>query len=287
MSDSAKKNREARIRRHRRVRKKVKGTAELERYLGEVKGKGERSSAEIDGLMRKLRDEQPIQLCLDQEVARVRGLDLLSSTHPLVRAALRVRPDTEARYGTAAITVGVDAGVPAGTYLLLTAVSDWKGLRPSTELWTSAVAIGDGNDRYSEQVASAFLAAVAAGSVEQHPMAAAGDVEHALLLADRTLTRRRDVEEQRRREDNEATVELRRTSLVQSHERKVRQVESAIASLQSSGNERMIPLQRSQIVASERRLAEALRDLDRSRNCSLTLEHLSVCVLEVNVDDRA
>lgn len=265
----------------------VKGTAELERYLGEVKGKGERSAAEIDGLMRKLRDEQPILLCLDQEIARVRGLDLLSSTHPLVRAALRVRPDTEARYGAAAITVSVESGAPAGRYLLLTAVSDWKGLRPSTELWTSAVAIDDGDDRYSDQVASGFLAAVAAGTVEQQPMSDTGDVEHALLLADRTLTRRRDSEEQRRREDNEATVELRRTSLVQSHERKVRQVESAIATLQSSGNERMVPLQRSQILASERRLAEALRDLDRSRNCSLTLEHLSVCVLEVHVDGAA
>jgi len=262
----------------------VKGTAELERFLAEVKGKGERSAAEIDGLMRKLRNEQPIVLCLHQEIARVRGLDLLSSTHPLVRAALRVRPDAEARFGGASIVVSPTAGVPGGTYLLLTAVSEWTGLRPSTELWTSAVRMDDGNDEASEQVAAAFLAAVAAGSVQPRPVDDSGDIEQALFFADRLLTRRRDREEERRRDDNEATVGLRRTSLVQSHERKIRQVMAAIATLEASGNDRMIALQRSQIVASERRLEDALRELENSRNCSLTLEHVSVCVLEVTVD---
>ena len=263
------------------------GTAAMERQLVEVKGQGERSSTEIDVLLRKVRDEQPIRLCTDQETARARGMELLSATHPLVRAALRVRPDMEARFGTASITVAPDAGVEEGRYLILVAVSEWAGLRPSTELWTAAVSVADGNDACSTQLGAAFLAAVASGTMSPAVDVSTPDLRSALTMADRVLTRQRDHEDQRRRQDNHATISLRRSSVTQSHERKVRQVESAIATLTASGNTRMIPLQQSQIRASERRLDEALRALDVSESCGLTLEHLAVGLVEVSVRDSA
>ncbi len=51
----------------------LRGTLEMEQHLRAVEGlHGERSAAELDELARKLRDEQPITLSLDQETARTK-----------------------------------------------------------------------------------------------------------------------------------------------------------------------------------------------------------------------
>jgi len=260
----------------------LRGTADLEHHLSEVRGVGERSAEEIERLARRLRDEQPIILSIDQEQARERGLDLLSTTHPLVRAALKVRPDVEARFGEVTVRVhGGETSAPPGQYLNLVAISNWKGLRPSTELWTTTVRLDGNAASDNDAVSNAFLSALASGDLAPSRHLPGVDIERALALAERDMTHRRDAEEQRRRADNLATIELRRTSLRQSHDRKVRQVRSTIETLRAAGNERMIPLQQSQITASERRLEEALRRLDDSEECSLTLEHLAVCIVEV------
>jgi hypothetical protein len=179
------------------------------------------------------------------------------------------------------LALAAESGVPPGRHLLLAAISEWTGLRPSTELWATAVALSDSGAEHSEAISAAFLAAVAAGTLGIAGSVSARDVQPALRSADRALTRRRDAEDQRRREDNEATIEVRRTSLTQSHQRKVRQVEAAIATLTANGKDRMVALQRTQIKASERRLQDALRQLEESQDCSLALEHLAVCVVEV------
>jgi superfamily II DNA or RNA helicase len=260
----------------------VRGTAELERHVFEVRGVGERSLEEIERLARRLRDEQPIVLSVDQQDARVRGLDLLSTTHPLVRASLRVRPDVEARFGAVKVRVdGNELSPPAGRYLSLVAVSNWSGVRPSTELWSTTVPLSGGVVPDADRVSDALLSALAAGELEAWTATVNASVESALAMAERDMMRRRDSEETRRRTDNAATVELRRMSVQQSHERKLRQVRAAIETLRMSGNERMVSLQESQISASERRLAEAFRKLEESERCSLTLEHLAVCLVEV------
>jgi superfamily II DNA or RNA helicase len=263
----------------------IKGTAELERHVSEVRGVGERSADEIERLARRLRDEQPIVLSVDQEDARRRGLDLLSTTHPLVRASLRVRPDTQARFGAVSIRVpNEETAPPPGRYLSLIVISSWQGVRPSTELWTSSVSLDGAPASQAELVSDALLGALAVGGFEPWAGAPPPDLRSALSIAERDMTRRRDAEEARRREDNLATIDLRRTSLQQSHERKVRQVRTAIETLRVVGNSRMIALQESQITASERRLEEALRGLAESERCSLTIEHLAVCVVEVTRD---
>lgn len=260
----------------------VKGTAELERHLSEVRGVGERSIDEIERLARRLRDEQPIVLSVDQEDARERGLDLLSTTHPLVRASLRVRPDIQARFGAVTIRSDGDNGSPPeGRYLSLVAISSWQGVRPSTELWTTSVALGATDGTHADRVSDALLGALAAGGLQPWVGDLPIDVTPALAIAERDMTRRRDNEEARRRADNLATIDVRRTSVRQSHERKVRQVRAAIETLRVGGNSRMIALQESQIAAGERRLEEALRKLADAERCSLSLEHLAVCLVAV------
>ena len=260
----------------------VKGTAELERHVMQVKGVGERSTDEIEKLARQLRNEQPIVLSIDQEDARMRGLDLLSTTHPLVRASLRVRPDAQARFGAVRVRVARgDGGPPDGKYLSLVAVSSWEGVRPSTELWTATVALEGTMSLPADNVSDALLSALATGGLEPWEASYPRDVRSALATAERDMTRRREAEEARRRADNLATIDLRRTSVCQSHERKVRQVRAAIETLRLAGNARMISLQESQIAASERRLEEALRKLADSERCTLSLEHLAVCLVEV------
>ena len=148
-------------------------------------------------------------------------------------------------------------------------------------MWTTSVTLDERPTTAPRSVSDTLLAALAAGDLEacDHPPLAW--IEQALATAEQDLQARGDAEDEQRRLDNTATIELRRTSLRQSHERKVRQVRSAIETLRATDNERMITLQESQIAASERRLEEALRNLEQAGRCALTLEHLAVCVVRV------
>ncbi len=57
----------------------LRGTQEMEQHLRAVQARGERSAAELDVYARKLREEQDIVVCLDQELARKTGESLLSA----------------------------------------------------------------------------------------------------------------------------------------------------------------------------------------------------------------
>ena len=107
-------------------------------------------------LSRALRDEVDVHLCLDQEHAREVGATLLTANHPFVRAALASSGSGAARYASLRLD---DPELAPGRYLVTISLVTWSGVRPSAELWTSAVPLDGG--REGDDVGRATLAALA------------------------------------------------------------------------------------------------------------------------------
>lgn len=251
----------------------LRGDAELESDLRRVQTAGERSASEVDSLARDLRNSIEIQLCLHQETARGQGADLLSASHPLIRAALKAN-QRRTRYGSARI----QAAVTPGSYLVLISVAAWNGFGPAAELWTAAC--GPSGRPAEDDVGAALLTALAEAEIEpaksQPPHwnhEHVGTCMHQLLM--------KKTREQRRREnDNAALVEGRRISLRNSHKRKVAGLHQRIDTAKRAGNTD-VRLFESQLRLQQRRLDEAERELQKRRDGALSLEHVALCSLEV------
>jgi hypothetical protein len=256
----------------------VRGNAAMENHLHGVQAAGERSGAELAALARSLRNETQIVLALEPELARTTGSDLLSATHPLVRAALRVPGASQARFAHLSITT---EAAPSGRYLVLVAISRWIGLRTSIEFWTSAVSLDDAAAA-PEHVGLGVLAALAEGQLGASEVSVNGDaLEAAVRMAQRQLRRRQAETEERYVAENQALVDTRRISLRETHDRKVDVIERRIATLQSKGNSSVIHLQEAQLRNQERLLREAESRLDAAMTGSLDLEHVAACVVSV------
>ncbi len=252
------------------------GDATLDAHLMGVQAAGERSALEIADLSARLRNEMEILLCLDQETARRQGADLLGSTHPLVRAALRAPGSAETRFG--AVRVETDA-VKAGVYLVLVSMARWNGLRPAAEFWTAA-ADADGRS-IGEGPGDALLAALASASLTGSISAGPARMERALSGVEDDLVRRRSEESDRRKAENLALVEARRISLRETHGRKVAQIEARIGTLRRENKPATIPLFESQIRNQEHFLNRALHELDEASVGDMSLESLAVVIVEV------
>ncbi len=254
----------------------LRGTSEMEQHLRSVQARGERSAAELALLAQKLRDEQEIIICLDQELARTTGEDLLSANHPLTRAALAVPGHTQARFAYARVT---HSEVTPGEYLVLLAIARWSGLRPSNELWAVAVELGTGSAA-PDMVGAALLAALADGQLgdsKARSIVSADALERARRLL---LTRQAD-EEGRRAEENGALAATRRISLRETHARKVAQIKRRIDTLRASGKTGTIRLHEAQLRAQEARLAEKEAEFEAATTGAMLVEYLAACHLEV------
>lgn len=256
----------------------VRGNGQMAEHLRGVQAAGERSGAEIAELERTLRDEGDILLSLDQEVARITGLPLVASTHPLVRAALRVPGHVQSRFSHVSYT---DAEVTPGDYLVLVAISRWSGLRPAVELWTAGIAL-DTNAVAPEEVGLGLLVALAQGALGQPT----GDYRRYELLrplerAQQQLRRRYVAADERFRADNDALVRTRRISLHETFARKVAFIEQRIETLRAGGKTNVIHLQEAQLRRQASLLQEAESKLEAGTTGSLAIEYVAACVAQV------
>jgi superfamily II DNA or RNA helicase len=254
-----------------------RGTAALELHLRGVQAAGERSRSEIDQLAKALLDERDVVLCLDQEHARMTGHQLLSATHPLVRAALRVPGSSQARYSALRVRA---KEVLSGRYLVLVAISRWNGLRPSTEFWTTSVDLGSGLVT-DQDAGAALLSALAESQLEPAEHTPVEDLEGPLREGERDLLRRQEEESLRRQAMNESLVETRRTSLRETHARKIVQIERRIRTLRERGNTGVVHLQEAQRANQGRMLQDAEERLLRGLHGSMDVETIALCVLDV------
>ena len=256
------------------TRVSIRGTKGMERHLLDVRAAGERSAAEIEHLARSLRNEAEIVLCLDQELARTTGGELLSAGHPLTRAALRVPGAKHARYAHLRAV-----GPVPGTFLVVLGVARWNGVRPAVELWAAAANLPTGADAPPE-VGLSLLAALAEGGLTQGSLSS-GDLPRALDRAERQLRRRQQREGDERLLLNLALTEARRISLRETHARKVEQIERRIATLRASNRLGVLRLHQAQLTKQDQLLRQSEEELDRAAVGALDVEHVAVCTLEV------
>jgi len=254
---------------------RIVGSAALDADLRRVQAQGERSSMELERLGRQILGGIEIQLCLDPDRARETGSDLLSSTHPLVRAALASRDAGQSRFTHLQVPGGEGQ---SGTFFVLISLARWRGLRPSNELWANAVSL----DTLEEHptIGDHVLASLANGSWKDGH-AAPDALDDAVDAAMSVVRSRRMTYEARKEEENRALVELRRVSVRETHQRKCRVIQQRIETARSRGSAIALRLGESQLASQERRLAEIEDQIREGEQVSMDVEHLAVCVVEV------
>lgn len=253
----------------------IRGSAALDADLRTVQTLGERSAAEVNELSQALRDELEVHLCLDQEHARQVGATLLSANHPFVRAALVTTGSGAARYASLRLEA---PELSPGRYVVTISLVKWSGVRPSAELWTSAVPLDGGAE--GDDVGRATLAALAEARWGEGPIVGA-PIERALQSATSDIRGRVLVEEARRQQENESLLELRRISLRETFQRKEGVIRRRIATARSGGSSVAVRLGESQLVNQSRMLVAAEADLESGGTGSMDVEHLAVCHVEV------
>ena len=257
------------------------GNAELATQVRALSEARQRSTREVQELVSMLMNETDIGLSLNQERSRQEMTQLLTANHPLVRAALDVHSHRQSRFAQIALA-SATANVAPGQYLVLLAVADWRGLRPSREIWSSVRHLRDGASG-PELLGDAVLAGLASASLQNSSVALDGDVLNATRVAKRELTERWQQDEIVRRSENEALIETRRLSMESVHQRLRSQIEERIMTLRRDNrSEQVQRLFEGQLRREgERYSAELMQVQDAQNECGMTLEWLAVCVVDV------
>nr|WP_254450965.1 helicase-related protein [Aeromicrobium stalagmiti] len=256
---------------------RVVGNAEMARSVRGLVARGYRSRLEVEAVASALAAESPIYLSLDQEDSRTGSVDLLTSNHPMVRAALMVPGHRNVRF--AHLQVDAQPSVPAGTYLVVVATSQWQGIRPANELWTAGVDL----ESYlgaPPHVGNLVLARLAAARLTDGD-ASGADLGYAVDVAKEQLLTRLEESRIERDRDNDALASTRRASVEQVRGRRQRLIESRIATLRHENKPATIPLHEAQLKRATLAAQAALRKIEEGAASDMSVEYLAVCTLEV------
>lgn len=257
----------------------LRGNTRMAEQVRSLVAAGKRSTAEVQETISTLQSEVEMSLVLDQELARTAGGELLTSTHPLVLAALTVPGFQNSRYSSLSVPKG-ESSVAPGRYFLQLAVSEWTGVRAGREIWGAAVD-STGNE-VSEEVVNLLLASLATGSItEGWDRNLAISETEAVSRTSKALNRRYVRESQLREREASALTEARRISTEQLHKRKLSSIDSRIETAKSRGNVNVLPAFRAQRNKAIQRNEDLLRTITESLNVTMKLQPLAVCEVEV------
>ncbi|MEI6621118.1 MAG: helicase-related protein [Actinomycetes bacterium] len=189
----------------------VRGNSAMAEQVRDLAADGHRSTKEVEATVDTLLREGDLLLSLDQEWSREGGPALLTANHPLVRAALRVKGHRMVRF--AQVELDARNEVNPGTYLVQLGVAKWKGLRPSTQIWSSAVDLSTFDDGPAD-IGDILLARLATANLQDSDTALDLDLdlEQAIEVTKRRLLTRMTTEQESRQRENEALLETRRIS---------------------------------------------------------------------------
>lgn len=258
-----------------------RGNTAMAARVNELAMSARRTRAETSSVSAQLRNEIPIHLVLDQELARTSGGMLLSATSPLVMAAALIPGHRQARFASLrlAAAAAADADPAAGTYVVVLARAAGAS-RGGDEIW--GVAVTDKGRLAGEGPANVLLRALAEGRLADAPLP---DLDRLPSLADRALTQLhlRHLDEQARRDrDFDALQESRRVTLVDQHNRKLEAIEQRISTARLRGRDpKSIALFRSQQRRAEERFAGLMSELESATQPEIRLEPLAACVIDV------
>ena len=256
----------------------VVGNVELATHVQSLVKDGERTRAEVESALTDLRNEQTIHLSLDQEQSRLGGTPLLAATHALVRAAVTVPGHRQTRFSHLSMSTR-EARMPMGTYLVQLSVAHWDGIRPLHEVWTAAADARTG--RPVPDVGDRVMSLLAQGKLRSGMPTVEGALDSALASTDADLMARFADRERVLQAENHAFMETRRVGAQQVHDRRINSIRDRIATLQTRGRDRMIPLFRAQLRRENERYAVTQQELALRAEATLTIENLAVCVVKV------
>ncbi|MCY4629704.1 MAG: helicase-related protein [bacterium] len=252
------------------------GNAEMARNLLGLSNDRELSYAEVAAYHTRLRNEDEITLCLDQETARRQGADLLGANHPLVRAAVRIPRASQRAFGAARVA---STEIPPGWYLVLVAVARWNGVRPAAELWTAAVTAAAGAAH--ELPGTVLLANLAEAALQ--PASGVGPkwMTRHVRACDDLLALKHRTEQDRRTAENRRLVEARLAGLAETHERRLAGIRQRIDTLRARNRPDTISLHEAQLNNQQHRYEEGRLQIEQARAGALHLQEIALCSLEV------
>lgn len=260
----------------------LRGNPAMAARVDELSKSSQRTRAETSSISAFLRNELPMPLVLDQELARTGGGILLTATSPLAMAAAAVPGHRQARFASLQVKASDEDVIP-GVYVAVvaTAVSASRG---GDEIWGCAVTdkgrdLGDGP-------VNALLAALAEGKLVDAPLPT---FERLDRLAERALNQlhfRHAREQARRDHEFGALKDAKLISLESQHQRRKDTIQNRIATAQSRGRgERPIELFRSQLRRADERFARLSAEVSNESQPEIRLEPLAVCVLDIVAGD--
>ena len=258
----------------------LRGNPIMAARVDELAKSNQRTRAETSSIAAFLRNELPMPLVLDQELARTSGGMLLTATSPLAMAAAAVPGHRQARFASLQVKTSEEDVVP-GVYVavLATAVSASRG---GDEIWGCAVT--DEGRNAGDGPVNALLAALAEGRLVDAPMPS---IERVDRLAERALNQlhfRHAREQARRDEEFGALKEAKLISVEAQYQRRRDAIQNRIATAHSrGGRERPIELFRSQLRRADERFARLAAEVSNESQPEIRLEPLAVCVLDVVV----
>lgn len=234
------------------------------------------TSAEVSRVERAGRARSTLVMSLDPEEARVNGGSLLNGHHPLVRVASNdYAKHNIPRYAALRASGGSDC--PPGTYLVALAAAEWRGLRPTSELWVESVELDSGRNSGAD-VGALLMSAVAAGALESAPnvgLHPSADAYCRQLLID--LESRRHEEHEKRTLENDALILERRVRA----EEVYKNHETSIVKRISEATAQTVRMFEGQLRRAEERRNDALARIAESAHSSLDMENLALLQLEV------
>lgn len=260
------------------------GNPAMAARIDEVARKHQRTDLETRSLSRALRDEIPVPLVLDQELARIGEGTLLTATSPLAMAAAAVPGHRQARFASLRVSAAA-SDVRSGTYIAVLAKATSASLG-GDEIWGSAVTL-EGRTAGEEPV-NALLAALAEGRLTDMPIPTSGDLGKLAERALDQLSFRHAREGANRVREFAALKESRRITFEEQHRRRLEAINNRISTAMSRGRgDRSIDLFRSQLRRAQERHDRLIAELENRPPPEIGLEPLAACVLEVVSKDEA
>ncbi|MDQ0924564.1 superfamily II DNA or RNA helicase [Pseudarthrobacter sp. W1I19] len=232
------------------------------------------TSSEITRVESAARAKRPVVLSLSPEIARLEGGSLLNGHHPLVQMASHDYQDHHVPRFSMLQADATDECRP-GTYIVAFAAAEWRGLRPTHELWTASINLDTG-EQMDDSVGGLLFSALAQGRLREgtaslHPEA--GILSTASM---ETLRQRRHEIEFDRQKENEALVlerEMRAKQVFKNHRISVLNRMAQAPSMRKAFQ--------GQLTRGENRFNDSMARISTSRQTSLSLQELAVAQFEV------
>lgn len=255
-----------------------RGNSAMAARVNELATSARRTRAETSSIAVHLRNEMPIHLVLDQELARTGGGTLLTATSPLAMAATLVPGHRQARFASLRLAAPIEDLTP-GVYVVVLAKAAGAA-QGGDEIWGAAVT--DKGQSAGEGPANVLLRALAEGQLDDAPLP---DIAQLPRFAERALNQlhlRHLKEESRRDIEFQALQESRRITLEDQHKRKLAAIETRISTARLRGrDQKSIALFQSQQRRAQERFDNLMVQLGSAPQPEIRLEPLAACVIEV------